>query len=44
MSQARLSGLTILSIERERASKVNIDEIIERFINVNVRRKNRFKT
>lgn len=43
MSQERLSGLSIISIEKETAQQVDIHGVIEKFINKCGRRFNRFK-
>ena len=37
MSQKRLSGLALLSIEKETASNVDIDEMVDTFAAVNIR-------
>ena len=42
MSQERLSGLSILSIENERARKLNLSGIVKKFAEKNARRRNRF--
>lgn len=38
MSQERLSNLAILSIEQEKASKINFDEIIDNFASMKTRK------
>ena len=42
MSQNRLSGLALLSIEKETASKVDLDKLIDTFASVNIRRQRKF--
>ena len=42
MSQERLSGLSILSIENERARGLNISTIVKTFAEKNARRRDRF--
>ena len=42
MSQDRLSGLSILSIENERARKVDLSNIVKTFAEQNARRRERF--
>ena len=42
MSQDRLSGLSILSIENEHARNLDISEIVKQFAEQNARRKIRF--
>jgi hypothetical protein len=42
MSQERLVGLAVLSIEAERSRNTNIDLIIEDFAAANVQRERRF--
>ena len=37
MSQKRLTGLALLSIEKETASNVDLDDLIEKFASANVR-------
>lgn len=39
MGQERLSGLALMSIERERTKNINIDSVISRFLNEKKRRK-----
>lgn len=38
MSQTRLSGLSVLSIEHEKASRLNLDEITKKFVEAKSRR------
>ena len=40
MSQERLSGLAMISIEKEYLDKLNYDNLIEEFASKNVRRSN----
>ena len=40
MSQKRLSGLAMISIENEYLDKLNYDNLIEEFASKNVRRSN----
>ena len=40
MSQERLSGLAMISIENEYLDKLNYDNLIEEFASKNVRRSN----
>ena len=40
MSQERLSGLAMISIENEYLDKLNYDDLIEEFASKNVRRSN----
>ena len=42
MCQDRLSGLSILSIENERARDIDLKRIVKQFAEKNVRRKQRF--
>ena len=42
MSQKRLTGLALLSIEKETASNVDLDDLIEKFASANVRRQRKF--
>ena len=42
MSQDRLSGLSILSIENERARNLDLSEIVKQFAEKNARRRIRF--
>jgi hAT family C-terminal dimerisation region len=42
MSESRLSGLALLSIEGERTRQLDVDAVIDRFADANVRRKVRF--
>ena len=43
MSQDRLSALSILSIESERARHINVPDIVKQFAEKNAQRKRRFK-
>ena len=40
MSQGRLSGLAMISIENEYLDKLNYDDLIEKFASKNARRSN----
>ena len=44
MVQDRLSGLSILSIENNRARNLNLSEIVKQFAEKKVNRKKRFTT
>ena len=44
MTQDRLSGLSILSIENIRAKNLNLSEIVKQFAENNAKRKKRFST
>lgn len=43
MSESRLSGLALLSIEGERTRRLNVDAVIDKFADASVRRKSRFE-
>jgi len=40
MSEERLSGLSIISIENKRAQQLNLDEVIDKFAQVKARKVN----
>ena len=44
MSQDRLSGLYMLSIEHIRARNINLSNIVKKFAESNAKRKKRFST
>lgn len=44
MSQVRLTGLATLSIEFERARKLNVDNLIDEFANKNAKRSEHFQS